>query len=432
MFTSLGPIHGPVLQLEGNDVQQSLDDIRKMDAVDPLRNFRDEFILPEGLIYLDGNSLGAAPKLALEELQRVADVEWSTDLIKSWNTAKWFELPLELGDAVGRLIGAAPGQVAVSDSTSVNLFKALSAALSLNPGRKTIVAEASSFPTDVYVTEGLVNSHPDTKLLLEGVDGDSISSLLGPDVAVVLINHVNYRTGRLHDMEALTREAHDHGALVVWDLCHSAGALDVKLDASNCDFAVGCTYKYLNGGPGAPAFIYAAERHIAAARQPLSGWWGHARPFAFETNYAANPGIAKFLCGTQPILSLRSLKGSMMLWNRVDMAALREKSLALTDLFIALVEDRCAGHGLQLITPRDHAERGSQVTFTHPNSYQIMQALIARDVIGDFRAPDALRFGFTPLYLGYEDVWNAVEILRDILETGSWQDARYAAVNAVT
>lgn len=410
----------------------TLETIRTLDAQDSLSAFRDRFAIPQNMIYLDGNSLGPAPKSALAALDHAANLEWSHDLIRSWNSAGWFELPLQLGDKIGQLTGAAQGQIVVCDSTSINIFKALSAAASLRPDRKTIVAEGNSFPTDIYIAEGFIASQPHLQLKLEGIDGDTIEELLGPDVGVVLLNHVNYRSGRLHDMQALTRRIQETGALVVWDLCHSAGALDVQLDACNVDFAVGCTYKYINGGPGAPAFIYVAKRHQAAARQPLSGWWGHARPFAFEPHYEAAPAIARFLCGTQPILSMQSLRGALDSWENVNIADLRAKSLALTDLFIRLVEERCAGFGLQLITPRHHHERGSQIGFTHPHAYEVMQALIADQVIGDFRAPDVLRFGFTPLYISFEDVWNAVEILRDVLGTERWKEPRFSTKNAVT
>lgn len=406
--------------------------IEAMDAADGLRSMRERFILPSGLIYLDGNSLGVASHAAFAELQKAAAEEWGQDLIRSWNTAGWFDMPLALGDRVGRLIGAAAGQTVVCDTTSINIYKALHAAMALRPDRSVIVSEGGSFPTDIYMAEGVVSTRPGASLRLEGVDAPSIEDLIDGTVAVVLVNHVNYKSGELRDMAALTRKAHKHGALVIWDLCHTAGALPVDLDGANVDFAVGCTYKYLNGGPGAPAFIYAAERHHGAISQPLSGWWGHARPFAFEKHYAAGEGIRRFLCGTQPILSLRALKGALDIWDEVDMAALREKSLGLTDLFIALVEEKCAAYGLELESPRERAKRGSQVSFSHPNAYEIMQALIARGVIGDFRAPSTLRFGFTPLYVRYTDVWQAVVILEDILRTGAWQDARFAVRAAVT
>jgi kynureninase len=406
--------------------------IEAMDAADGLRAMRERFILPEGLVYLDGNSLGVASKAAFTQLQAAATEEWGQDLIRSWNTAGWFDMPLTLGDRVGRLVGAAAGQTVVCDTTSINIYKALHAAMALRPDRKVIVAEAGSFPTDIYIAEGVVSTRPGASLRLEGVDAPEVEDLIDGDVAVVLVNHVNYKSGELRDMAALTKKAHEHGALVIWDLCHTAGALPVDLDEAKADFAVGCTYKYLNGGPGAPAFVYAAARHHGAISQPLSGWWGHARPFAFERHYAAGEGIRRFLCGTQPILSLRALKGALDIWDEVDMAALREKSLGLTDLFIALVEERCAAYGLELESPREREKRGSQVSFRHPHAYEIMQALIARDVIGDFRAPSTMRFGFTPLYLRYADVWRAVEILEEILRTGAWQDARFAVRSAVT
>ena len=406
--------------------------IEAMDAADGLRSMRERFILPTGLIYLDGNSLGVASHAAFAELQKAATEEWGQDLIRSWNTAGWFDMPLALGDRVGRLIGAAAGQTVVCDTTSINIYKALHAAMVLRPDRSVIVSEGGSFPTDIYMAEGVVSTRPGASLRLEGVDAPSIEDLIDGTVAVVLVNHVNYKSGELRDMAALTRKAHEHGALVIWDLCHTAGALPIDLDGVNVDFAVGCTYKYLNGGPGAPAFIYAAERHHGDISQPLSGWWGHARPFAFEKHYAAGEGIRRFLCGTQPILSLRALKGALDIWDEVDMATLREKSLGLTDLFISLVEEKCAAYGLELESPRERAKRGSQVSFSHPNAYEVMQALIARGVIGDFRAPSTLRFGFTPLYVRYTDVWQAVVILEDILRTGAWQDARFAVRAAVT
>ena len=406
--------------------------IKAMDAADVLGPMRERFILPEGLIYLDGNSLGVASTAAFDELRKAATEEWGQDLIRSWNTAGWFEMPLALGDRVGRLIGAAAGQTVVCDTTSINIYKALHAAMALRPDRSVIVSEGGSFPTDLYMAEGVVSTRPGASLRLEGVDAPDIEDLIDGSVAVVLVNHVNYKSGELRDMAALTRKAHEHGALIIWDLCHTAGALPVDLDGANVDFAVGCTYKYLNGGPGAPAFIYAATRHHGNIRQPLTGWWGHARPFAFEKHYAAGEGIRRFLCGTQPILSLRALKGALDVWDEVDMKALREKSIRLTDLFIALVEAKCGAYGLALESPRDGTKRGSQVSFSHPHAYEIMQALIARGVIGDFRAPTTMRFGFTPLYVGYADVWRAVEILEEILNTGAWQDARFAVRAAVT
>ncbi|MDL2407809.1 kynureninase [Rhizobium calliandrae] len=406
--------------------------VEAMDAADPLRSFRSRFALPEGVIYLDGNSLGAASHDVFSELQQAATEEWGNGLIRSWNSAGWFHLPLELGDRIGRLIGAAPGQTVVTDSTSINIYKALHAALAMRPGRSAIVAEGDSFPTDLYMAEGVASTRPGVTLRLEGRDADNILDLIDDQVAVVLVNHVNYKSAELRDMAALTQRIHEAGALVIWDLCHSAGALPVDLDGANADFAVGCTYKYLNGGPGSPAFIYAAHRHHSSITQPLSGWWGHARPFAFEQNFAGGEGIKRFLCGTQPILSLRALKGVLGIWDEVDMSVLRRKSIALTDLFIQLVEAKCGQYGVLLETTRDSERRGSQVSFTHSNSYEVMQALIERGVIGDFRAPATLRFGFTPLYVGYSDVLQAAEVLEDILRSGSWKEARFAVRSTVT
>ena len=406
--------------------------VEAMDEADPLRPMRDRFVLPDGVVYLDGNSLGAASPAAFSDVDHAARQEWGQDLIRSWNTAGWFNLPVELGDRIGRLVGSAPGQTVVADTTSINIFKALHSAMGLRPGRNVIVAEGGSFPTDLYMAEGVVSTRPGTELRLEGKDAPAIEDLLDDTVAVVLVNHVDYKSGRLRDMAALTQKIHATGAIAVWDLCHSAGAMPVHLDAARADFAVGCTYKYLNGGPGAPAFIYVAKRHQAEARNPLSGWWGHARPFAFEQGFEGAADIRRFQCGTQPILSLRALKAMLAIWDDVDMEALRAKSMMLTDLFIQLVETRCAGFGLVLDGPREAAKRGSQVSFAHENAYQIMQALIARGVIGDFRAPSTMRFGFTPLYIGYRDVWRAVEILEDVLRSEAWRDARFAVKAAVT
>ncbi|MEO3388324.1 kynureninase [Mesorhizobium sp. CAU 1741] len=406
--------------------------IETMDSNDPLRHLRDRFTLPEGLIYLDGNSLGAASPAAFAELEIAAKDEWGSGLIRSWNTAGWFELPVVLGDRIGALIGAGPGQTVVADTTSINIYKALHAAMGLRPDRKVIVAEGGSFPTDLYMAEGVISTLPGTTMRLEGVHAQTIEELIDDSVAVVLVNQVNYKSGALRDMAALTRRAHEAGAIIVWDLCHTAGALPISLDDVNADFAVGCTYKYLNGGPGAPAFIYVAERHLGAASQPLSGWWAHARPFAMERGFEADTGIRRFQCGTQCMLSMRALKGALDIWDDVDLNAVREKSVALTDLFIELVEEKCAGLGVTLESPRDSAKRGSQVSFLHDNAYAVMQALIERGVIGDFRAPTTLRFGFTPLYIGYREVWDAATILEDVLRTEVWKDDRFAVRAAVT
>ena len=409
-------------------------DCLALDARDPLAGLRTRFDLPDGVIYLDGNSLGARPRAALARAQDVVAREWGTDLIRSWNTAGWFDMPKRLGDRLAPLVGAGPGEVAVTDTTSLNLFKALAAALRIQSegatsDRRTIVTERSNFPTDIYMAEGL------SRWLERGyrvrlVDSvDEIPAALDLDAAVLMLTHVNYRTGYQHDMATLTRLAHEAGALAVWDLAHSAGAVPVDLQAANADFAVGCTYKYLNGGPGAPAFIWVPQKHQARFDHPLSGWWGHASPFAMAPAFAPVAGIGRALCGTQPIVSLALVECGLEIFEATDMEAVRAKSLALTDLFIDLVERRCAGHPLGLVTPREHARRGSQVSFTHPHGYAVMAALIARGVIGDYREPEIMRFGFTPLYTSFADVWDAVEILKDILDRNDYDvDAARGAV----
>jgi kynureninase len=418
----------------------TLQDCRELDAQDPLRLLRDLFTLPEGVIYLDGNSLGPMPKAAPDRVARAVRDEWGKGLIRSWNSAGWFELPRRLGDQVASLIGAHPGEVVCTDSTSINLFKVLSAALSMTaadaPARKVVISERSNFPTDNYIAEALCRERGFTLRLL---DAEQIAEALDARTAVLMLTHVNYRTGAMHDMRGLTEAAHAAGALAVWDLAHSAGAVEVDLHAADADFAVGCGYKYLNGGPGAPAFVWVHPRHTDRFWQPLAGWWSHAAPFAFTPDYQPASGITRYQCGTQPILSMVALECGLATvlaaapWG--GMAALRRKSLALTDLFIALVEERCAGHGLGLATPRAHAMRGSQVCLTRESgAYAIVQALIARGVIGDFRAgkPDILRFGFTPLYLRFEDAWHAVEHLHEVLANAEWQRPEFHRAQPVT
>ncbi|WP_395058562.1 kynureninase [Polaromonas sp.] len=422
----------------------TLNHCRALDTSDPLRAMRKHFVLPDGVIYLDGNSLGVLPASAAARVADVITKEWGQDLIRSWNSSGWFDLPQRLGDKIAPLVGAAPGEVVVTDSTSVNLYKVLSAALAIaaedTPGKKTVVSERSNFPTDLYIAEGLCRERG---YHLRLVDPEGITNALDKDAAVLMLTHVNYRTGAMHDMAALTAAAHAAGCLAVWDLAHSAGAVPVDLSGAQADFAVGCGYKYLNGGPGAPAFVWVHPQHADRFQQPLSGWWGHAAPFAFTPGYRPAPGITRYLCGTQPILSLAALECGLDVFVATKtlggMAALRRKSLALTDLFITLVEERCADHGLGLVTPRDHAQRGSQVCLSRSEgSYAIVQALIQRGVIGDFRAGDGathadiLRFGFTPLYIGFEDVWQAVEHLKQVLETGEWQRPEFNLKHAVT
>ncbi|HPW84777.1 MAG TPA: kynureninase, partial [Rhodoferax sp.] len=420
----------------------TLHDCQQRDAADPLRHLRNQFTIPDGVIYLDGNSLGVMPKKAAARAAEVVTQEWGQGLIRSWNTAGWFSLPQRLGNRISPLIGAGQDEVVVTDSTSINLFKVLSAALSItaqdHPEKRVIVSERSNFPTDLYIAEGLCKERGFT---LQLVEPEEIAVALTRDVAVLMLTHVNYRTGAMHDMAALTSAAHAAGALTIWDLAHSAGAVPVDLRGAGADFSIGCGYKYLNGGPGAPAFVWVNPRHADRFWQPLSGWWGHASPFAFTADYQPAHGIARYLCGTQPIVSLSLLECGLEGFEAAaplgGMAALRTKSLALTDLFIQLVEERCQGYGLGLATPRDHAQRGSQVCLTREHNaegsgaFAIVQALIARGVIGDFRAGDGgihkdiLRFGFTPLYIGYEDVWNAVEHLRQVLETAEWKKPEF-------
>ena len=425
----------------------SQQDCRQRDADDPLRTLRDLFDLPPGVIYLDGNSLGALPRAVPARVAQVVAQEWGRDLIQSWNTAGWFDLPRRVGDKIAPLIGAGPGEVVAADTTSINLYKVLSAALNLAaqdaPGRRTIVSERSNFPTDLYIAEALCRERGCTLKLIEPHE---VAASLTPDVAVLMLTHVNYRTGALHDMAAVTAAAHAAGALVVWDLCHSAGAVPVDLSGAQADFAVGCGYKYLNGGPGAPAFVWVHPRHVARCWQPLAGWWGHAQPFAFTPDYQPAMDITRYQCGTQPIVSLSALDCALDVFAAAEklggMAALRAKSLALTDLFIDAVEALCPG-AFTLVTPREHARRGSQVCLTPTDAlpagsaYAIVQALIARGVIGDFRAgdaqqPDILRFGFTPLYLSFDNVLGAAQALAEVVRTREYAQARFHHKQAVT
>ncbi|ALE04843.1 kynureninase (plasmid) [Arthrobacter sp. ERGS1:01] len=413
------------------------------DSTDSLSSFKERFILPDGVIYLDGNSLGPRPVGALERAQQVIATEWGEGLIRSWNTAGWFELPVRLGDKLAKLIGGRDGETVVTDTTSLNLFKALASAIRIqqvdHPERRVIVTERDNFPTDIYIAEGItdflnsVAQETGIRYEVRLIDEDlSLEQALDGSVAVLALSHVNYRTGAMWDMTAVTAKAHGVGALAIWDLAHSAGAVAVDLNGADADYAVGCTYKYLNGGPGAPAFIWVNARHQDRFWQPLSGWWSHAKPFNMADSYAPASTINRFLCGTQPITSLAMVETGLDIMLDVDPAALRAKSLAMTDLFIALVKQRCASHPLELITPRDHAIRGSHVSFRHPDGYAVMSALIAGGVIGDYREPGVLRFGITPLYLGHADVWDAVEILRDILDTRAWDKAKFKTRNAVT
>ncbi|MCW5769995.1 MAG: kynureninase [Rhodospirillaceae bacterium] len=400
------------------------------DKADPLAPFRDRFLVPEGVVYLDGNSLGALPKAAAARVKKAVEGEWGQDLIRSWNVHRWIDLPQRAGAKIGRLVGADADEVIVADSTSVNLFKLLAAAVRMRPGRRVILSEPGNFPTDLYMAQGLIEMLGG-KHELKLVPGEKIADAIDESVAVVSLTHVNYKSGRIHDMAAVTAKAHEAGALMLWDLAHSAGALPVALNAAKADFAVGCGYKYLNGGPGAPAFLYVARRHQSAVHQPLAGWMGHAHPFTFEIQYEPAPGIARNLCGTPPVLSLSALDAALDVMLEADMSKLREKSLAMGDLFLELVEQECRGHGFVNGSAPRH-ERGSQVGLLHPEGYAIMQALIARNVIGDFRAPDMLRFGFAPLYNRFVDVWDAVAALKAVMEAAAWDTPTFKTRAAVT
>ncbi len=422
----------------------SRDQALALDAADPLAPLGRLFDLPAGKIYLDGNSLGVLPRATAARVQQVVTQEWGQDLIGSWNSAGWMLLPQRIGDKIARLVGAGAGELVVADSTSVNLFKVLSAALSIvrqdAPQRRVILSERSNFPTDLYIAEALARERGFELVL---ADADELPGRLDSRVAVLMLTHVNYRTGRMHDMARLTRAAHAAGAMALWDLAHSAGAVPVDLHAADADFAIGCGYKYLNGGPGAPAFVWVHPRHTERFWQPLAGWMGHAAPFEFTPGYRPAAGISRYLCGTPPVLSLAALECGVDTLLAAEphggMAALRAKSLALTRLFAAEVEARCAGQGLSLASPADDAQRGSQVCLARDEgAYAIVQALIARGVIGDFRAgdgaglPDILRFGFTPLYTRYVDAWDAVHHLHEVLVNEEWRRPEFNRRHAVT
>ncbi|MGX1171196.1 kynureninase [Bradyrhizobium sp. USDA 372] len=387
------------------------------------------FHLPDGLIYLDGNSLGALPLGVAERVNRVITEEWGNELIRAWNTAGWYVQPRHVGDRIARLIGAEAGSVMVGDTLSLKVYQALAAALDMTPSRKIVLSDTGNFPTDLYMAEGLIatlgRGHQ-----LRLVAPEEIEGALSDEIAVLYITEVDYRTGRRHDMAKLTARAHALGIVTVWDLAHSAGALPVDLAGSGADFAAGCTYKYLNAGPGAPAFLYVAPRHADSARAALSGWMGHAKPFAFELAYAAAGGVERMRVGTPPVLAMAALEASLDIWDKVDIAEVRARSLALGDLLISEVERHCPQ--LKLVTPRDHERRGSQVSFAFDGGYAAMQALIARGVIGDFRAPDIMRFGLTPLYVGENEIIRAAEIIEEVISGEVWRRPEYQVVNAVT
>jgi kynureninase len=402
-----------------------------LDKSDPLAGFREKFHLRDNLIYMDGNSLGALPKATVARMNDAVQNQWGDGLITSWLQADWVNAPRRIGDKIARLLGAEPGEVIAADSTSINIFKALTAALQINRGRSVILSEVSNFPTDVYMMQG-IEAFTEGRVKSKLVMPEAVLDSLDETVAALLLTQVHYKSGLIRDMAAVTAKAHAYGIPVIWDLSHSAGSIEVDLNGANADFAVGCGYKFLNGGPGAPAFLFVAKRHQAVALPVLSGWFGHQSPFDFKDEYHPAPGISRYLCGTPPILGLTALECGVDLFATADMALVRQKAMRLGDLFIRLMEDACADYGFQLASPRDAAQRGSQVSFVHEHGYAIMQELKVRGVIGDFRAPNVLRFGLTPLYLRYQDVYDAVSIIRDIMETSAWDKPEYQVRAPVT
>ena len=408
------------------------EDLLERDRTDPLASFRDRFQLPEGVIYLDGNSLGPPSVDMRARIGSLLADEWGRDLIASWNRHGWFRLPERVGARIAPLLGAGEDEVIAADSVSLNLFKLLAALLRRTGPRRVVLAEASNFPTDLYIAEGLTRLLGGSGTKLRLVAPEDFEGALGSDVAVATLTQVDFRTGRKRDLRRLTAVAKDAGVPVVWDLSHSAGAFPVRLNEDGVEFAVGCGYKYLNGGPGAPGFLYAARELQQALDTPLYGWMGHRSPFDFEVGYRPAPGMRRFLTGTPPILSLAALEEGLRTFEGVDMDALWRKAAALGDLFLRLADERLAGFGFEPASPRDARERGSQVSLRHPEGYPVMQALIARGVVGDFREPDLLRFGFAPLYLRYRDVWDAVGALREVLAREEHQDPRFRRRNAVT
>jgi kynureninase len=407
------------------------DEARALDAADPLARFRAAFALPQGLIYLDGNSLGPPPLAAHERLARASRAEWGEGLVRSWNTAGWIEAPRRVGAKIARLIGADADEVTVADSTSVNLFKLAAGALSLRPGRRTILSESGNFPTDLYALQGLSALLGD-RAALKTVAPEDLADAIDEHTAVVVLTHIHYKSARRWDMAGITAAAHAKGALMLWDLCHSAGAVAVDLNGAAADLAVGCSYKYLNGGPGAPAFLFVAARHQAAIRSPLTGWMGHAEPFAFEDGYRPAADIRGLITGTPPILGLAALEAGVDLQLEADPAQIEAKGLALGDLFIREVEARAGDPDLTLASPRDPTARGLHVAFAHPQGYALVQAMMARGIVGDFRAPDIARFGFSPLFLSYAEVWDAAQGFCEVLATGAWDRPEFRTRAAVT
>ena len=400
----------------------------ELDRDSPLAGRRELFDLPDDVVYLCGNSLGALPRAVADRVAEVVRREWGSGLVGSWNTADWTHLSARVARRLAPLLGTRPDDVVVGDSTSVTLFKTLVAAARLRPGRSVIVVEPSTFPTDGYIAAGVART---LGMELRWCDPADPAAALDDDVAVLALTHVDFRTGAMFDLASVTAAAHDAGALVLWDLCHSAGAVPVDLTAVGADFAVGCTYKYLNGGPGSPAFVWVSPEHQDRVDQPITGWWGHARPFDMNLEFEPAPGAARMTVGTPPVIALSALETALEVFEGVEMAALRAASLSLTDLFIALVDERLDGR-FEVLTPRRHDRRGSQVALRHPDAYGVVQALIARGVVGDFRSPDVVRFGFAPLYVTHGDVFDAVDHLVEVLEKNEHLDPAYSARNAVT
>lgn len=390
---------------------------------------KDLFEIPDGIIYLDGNSLGVLPKGAASRATRVIEQEWGQQLIRAWNSAGWMDLPRVVGNQIATLIGAPEGSVATGDTLSIKVYQALDAALKMRPDRRVILSDNGNFPSDLYMAQGLIGTK-NSGYELRTPAPEHVVDAISEDVAVVMLTHVDYRSGRMHDMPSVTKAAHDAGAVVIWDLAHSAGAVNLDIGGSNAEFAVGCSYKYLNGGPGAPAFIYARPDIVQGIDPALSGWLGHDAPFAMELAYRPAMSTERLRVGTPPILQLAVLQEALSVWEGVDMADLRASSMRLCGLFIAEVEASCPA--LTLASPRDATLRGSQVSLAFDHGYAAMQALIDRGVIGDFRAPDIMRFGFTPLYIDEEDVVKAVKVLQEVLDTDAWQDPKYQTRSRVT
>ena len=409
-----------------------LEDLKYLDKQDPLSRYREEFFLPKNTIYFDGNSLGPVPTKTIKNLNKTINEEWGKDLINSWNKANWINLPQALGDKIAPLLGAKSGEVVVVDSTSLNLFKVLTSALRLNKNRKKVVSESTNFPSDLYILEGvngMLNNHYECQLIDDDIN---FEKYIDSSTAVVMLSHINYKTGRISDMKKITDYAHQQGALVVWDLSHSVGVIPMDLHNIGVDFAVGCTYKHLNGGPGAPGFLYVHSDLIAIVSQPLSGWLGHSDPFAFETKYTPANNINKFICGTPSILSYKAVESALDIFDEISLEQVREKSIQLSELFIKLIQQECGDFGFELFSPIDAALRGSQISYKHENAYPIMQSLISRGIIGDYREPNILRFGISPLYMRHEDVWSAIICLKNIMQSNEWDSSNFKIRNYVT